>query len=305
MDEILYIDRVSGHKKVEKVYGQWALQLLYGDRWVSRWIGSAILPFLVKYPFFSALYGILQKQRYSAKKIWPFIRKFDIDSQEFLEAPANYHSFNEFFIRKLRPDVRPIALGETIAVMPADARYYFYQHIEESDGFIVKGQRLNIAALLQSEELAAEYAEGSLLVARLCPSDYHRFHFPCECIPGNTRYLNKRLYSVNPIAIRKNIQIFTENKRTICELKTKFFGKVLFLEVGATNVGSIRQTYTPFAEQEKGAEKGYFEFGASALILLFKPGTIQFDQDLLEAAAQGLEIRCLMGQRMGTVARTV
>ncbi len=85
----------------------------------------------------------------------------------------------------------------------------------------------------------------------------------------------------------------------ITELFTEQFGKVLYLEIGATNVGSIHQTYSPNTFCVKGAEKGYFSFGASSLILLFKKDAIRFDQDLLDAMKSGLEIRCLMGQSMG------
>jgi phosphatidylserine decarboxylase len=73
----------------------------------------------------------------------------------------------------------------------------------------------------------------------------------------------------------------------------------LFLEIGATCVGAIHQTYTPEVLTSKGAEKGYFSFGGSSLILLFPPNTIRFDEDLIKATAQNIEIRCLMGQQMG------
>ena len=66
-------------------------------------------------------------------------------------------------------------------------------------------------------------------------------------------------------------------------------------------VGSIRETYTPFQKQAKGAEKGYFEFGGSSLILLFQKNRIKFDLDLLKATEEGFEIRCLLGQSMGRV----
>lgn len=299
MKEIIYINRLTGHHEVEKVYGARALQFLYGDHWVSRWFGSLLIPFLVKFPFFSALYGRMQKRATSGKKIAPFIKKYDVDTTEFLESPTSFASFNDFFIRKLKPEARPIAPGANIAIIPADGRYYFYDHLEKNEGFIVKEQKLNLKSLLQDKKLAAEYAGGSLMLARLCPSDYHRFHFPCDCVPGETRTINQYLYSVNPVAVRQNVNLFTENKRTICPLETEAFGQVLYLEIGATNVGSIRETYTPFKPYAKGSEKGYFEFGASALILLFKEGVIQFDEDLLQATREGIEIRCLMGQRMG------
>ena len=82
-------------------------------------------------------------------------------------------------------------------------------------------------------------------------------------------------------------------------MNSKDFGKVLFLEIGATFVGAIHQTYTPNKPHQKGDEKGYFSFGGSSLILLFQKGKIQFDPDLLHATSQGVEIKCLMGQSMG------
>ena len=299
MTDIVYIDRVSGCRRAERVYGAKALELFYGDHFFSRVMKAGPLSLLVKHPFFSAFYGYLQKSTRSKKKIIPFIKKFEVDASEFLENAETFPTFNDFFIRRLKPEARPIAASEDIAVIPADARYYFYQNIEKHSGFIVKGETLNISELLQDSVLAEEYAEGSLLIARLCPSDYHRFHFPCDCVPGKTRFINGWLYSVNPLAIKENISIFWKNKRTLCELQTESFGKVLYLDIGATNVGSIHETYEPFVPQFKGAEKGYFEFGASSLILLFKKDTIRFDEDLVEATEKGIEIRCLMGQRMG------
>lgn len=299
MQKIVYIDRKTKKREIEKVYGRFFLQLFYGNSPFNRLMNFVFLPWLVKCPFFSAFYGYLQKKAYSKKKIVPFIKTFHVDSSEFLEPVSSYQSFNDFFIRKLKPESRPIAPGEDVAIIPADGRYYFYQNIDLTDGFIVKGEKLNLAGLLQSEKLAAEYAGGSIVIARLCPSDYHRFHFPCDCTPGETHFINGWLYSVNPVAIKKDIAIFTKNKRTVCELRTKQFGTILYIEVGATSVGSIIETYSPFKLSLKGSEKGYFEFGGSALILLFQKGRIQFDQDLLAATREGLEIRCLMGQRMG------
>lgn len=299
MNPIIYLDRASGKKSVEKVYGTRSLNFLYGEDFVSRIFGASLLHALVRYPCFSALYGYWQKSSFSKKKITPFIKAFDVDSSEFLISPDQYNSFNDFFIRKLKPEARPIAPGENVATIPADGRYYFYQNIEEATGFVVKDQKFNLETLLEDEKLASHYAHGAMIMARLCPTDYHRYHFPITCIPGDSRFINGWLYSVNPIAIEKDIHIFTQNKRAVCELKSELFGNVLFLEVGATNVGSICQTYTPGKIYPKGSEMGYFSFGASALIILFEPGKIILDADLLAATAQNCEIKCLMGQSMG------
>ena len=257
--------------------------------------------FLSKISFFSSLYGKWQASPKSKSKIGPFIKNFDVDPSEFLEDISQFGSFNDFFIRKLKPEARPIASGNHAAIIPADGRYLFHADISKVDGFVIKGEKFDLASLLEDQELASRYANGTMIMARLCPTDYHRFHFPCDCIPGKTKTINGWLYSVNPAAIKKDIDIFTKNKRTLCKLATDNFGEVLFLEIGATNVGSIHETYQPNTFQKKGAEKGYFSFGASSLILLFEPYKIQLDQDLIEATNKGYEIKCLLGQRMGIV----
>jgi phosphatidylserine decarboxylase len=301
MEPIYYIDRLTGKQEIESVYQAEALEFIYGDQLINRFFGKPLLHLLIKRPLFSWWYGFLQHHPSSKKKIIPFIEKFQVDTSEFQDPVDSFCSFNDFFIRKLKKECRPIVEDDAIAVMPADARYRFYQNINTTEGFIVKGEKFNLSTLLQNEKLAEKYSQGSMVMARLCPTDYHRFHFPCDGIAGKTDFINGWLYSVNPCAVKKNIQIYTENKRTLCTFDTKYFGKVLFLEIGATAVGSISHTYSADSFQKKGGEKGFFSFGASALILLFEPNRITFDKDLLETSGQGLEIRCLMGQRMGSI----
>ena len=297
MDQIEIIDRKTGQRMTEKVYGAEALKFLYGSSFLNRFLGRPLAYCASKFPYFSALYGYLQKRPSSRKKIAPFIRDYGVDPAEFLECPDSFKSFNDFFIRKLKKEARPLAAGAEVAVLPADARYLFYPRIDAADGFIVKGQKFNLTDLLQSAELAQAYAQGTMIMARLCPSDYHRFHFPCDCIPGVTRTIPGSLYSVNPLALKQNVKIFTENKRVICELETEQFGKILYIEVGATNVGTIHETYTPFKKALKGDEKGYFSFGGSSLLLLFEPNKIALAPDLLAHAHT--ELRCLFGQPLG------
>lgn len=301
MEPIVYLNRITGQKEIEKVYKGGALKLLYGTGLLSRVIGTPTAHALARIPFFSAFYGYLQNRPASAKKVAAFIKEFDVDVSEFAQKPESYTTFNDFFTRKLKPSARPIAAGSDIAVIPADGRYWFYPHFDAAKGIIVKGETFNLPTLLGDEALAKRYQQGAMVIARLCPTDYHRYHFPVDCVAGRTQLINGWLYSVNPVAIKKDLQIFTQNKRTLCKLGTEKFGTVLFMEIGATCVGAMHQTYTPEKAYFKGDEKGYFSFGASSLILLFEQDSIQFDQDLIEATVQGLEIRCLMGQSMGRV----
>ena len=167
--------------------------------------------------------------------------------------------------------------------------------IANCDDFFIKGTRFDLSALLRDDSLAGRFAHGSMLISRLCPVDYHRFHFPCAGTPGAARLINGPLYSVSPIALRSRASILWENKREITVLRTPALGDVLLLEVGATCVGSIVQTYTPNTPVEKGAEKGRFRFGGSCFITIFEPGKIQFSDDLIEHSKAGREVYARMG----------
>ena len=85
----------------------------------------------------------------------------------------------------------------------------------------------------------------------------------------------------------------------VTEIETEKFGTLLFVEVGATCVGSIHQTYVPGRRVQKGEEKGFFSFGGSCLVLLFENGRIQFDEDLVLNSAKGLETKALFGDSLG------
>ena len=255
------------------------------------------LIYLASSPLSPSCMAAFRTRKASAKKIVPFIKKFQVDDSEFAPAAA-FPSFDAFFTRKLHPECRPLEGNPGHLIIPADGRYLFFPDRKIKEPFLVKGKSFDLPKLLQSFPLAEEYREGAMAIARLCPTDYHRFHFPCDCVPGPAHPIQGRLASVNPLATNKRIQIYWENKRAISELKSSQFGKILFIEVGAICVGTIHQSYIPFQFYKKGDEKGYFSFGGSCLILLFPPGAIQFDHDLLKATEMGLEIRCLMGQSM-------
>ena len=299
MNEITFLDRKTRREEKEKVYGQFFIEMLYGDGFLPRFFSFLFLPLFARIPFLSKLYGSFQKSAMSRFKVKPFIRAYQIDASEFLDPVDSFASFNDFFIRRLKPECRPIENGDDVAVLPADARYLVFQNIEKADGFWVKGKKFSLKELLQDEDLAARYASGAMLMARLCPVDYHRFHFPCQCTPGEAKLINGPLYSVNPMALKRNIEILSENRRMITALESQTFGTVQYIEVGATYVGSIHQTFAAGKSYAKGDEKGYFSFGGSCLILLFEPGRIVFDQDLIDASMKKMEVRGQLGQSLG------
>ena len=298
MDPIEYVERRTGQIEIEKIYGRWALSLLYGESRMARVFSFIFLPILAWIPWFSKLYGFLQKRPKSARKVAPFIAAFHVDVTEFAE--TNFGSFNDFFIRKLKSEARPIDPDPKRAALPADGRYLVFPNLRTTDRFYVKGQQFDLLSFLRDSALAHRFAEGSMLIARLCPTDYHRFHFPCDGTPGPAQLIEGPLFSVNPIALRKRLSILSENRRMITEFETKNFGTIFYVEVGATCVGAIHQTYQPERPVKKGEEKGYFSFGGSSLVLLFEKGAIRFDEDLVSNSQKGLETKALFGTSLGS-----
>ena len=280
--------------ETEKVYGEGFLQFAYGNP-----LGSIALHTFIKRPFFSHWYGRRMDQTKTQEKVKPFIAHYGLDPNEFSDSVDHYKTFNEFFYRKLKPSARPIDADPQSLCYPADGRHLGFADASAIQSVFVKGQRFDLSKLLDSEKLAQQYEKGALLLSRLCPVDYHRFHFPAAGTVGNTRLINGPLFSVSPIALKKNLSYFWQNKRTITELHTKDHGTLLLLEIGATCVGSIHQTFHPGSSIQKGEEKGYFSFGGSSTILLFPPGSVALDPQLLEHSNQCIETYAPMGHAVG------
>ena len=292
--EVRYIDRRDGELKTEAIYGERPLRWAYGNPLgrLAQWL-------LIRRWIVSAWYGRRMDTLSSSLKIKPFIEQYGLDEGEFAESVDDYNSFNEFFYRKLKPDARPIDAANDSVVFPADGRHLAFADITAESNFFVKGQSFDLAIFLGDADLAKRYEGGSMILSRLCPVDYHRFHFPCEGNPCPPRFINGWLYSVNPIALVTRPSIFWENKRVVTAIESPSLGQVQFVDIGATMVGSIRQTYTPGETVAKGEEKGYFAFGGSSVAVLFEKGRVEFDADLLENTVNGFETYARVSERMG------
>src|SRR5205807_2241270 len=124
----------------EEIYYEGILRFFYGDSRSSRIFGRWFLELFFKWPIVSWFFGTLQKSRTSARRILPFIRKYKVDTSDFEVPPGGFTSFNDFFIRKLKPGARPITLDKNVACIPADGRYAFYDGVGVNDIFSVKGE---------------------------------------------------------------------------------------------------------------------------------------------------------------------
>ena len=148
----------------------------------------------------------------------------------------------------------------------------------------------------ESGKEANFYGEGSMLISRLCPVDYHRFHFPTSGKISTATLINGSLLSVSPIALRHNLSIFWENKRYLSFLQNEHIGKIAQFLVGATCVGSVHLTAQKNSHVKKGQEYGYFSFGGSCVITVFPRHSVQFNQDIMEWSAKGIETYARMGE---------
>jgi phosphatidylserine decarboxylase len=298
---IRYWHRTKKTVETERIYGERWLRLIYENP-----LGRLALWLAVRRAFFSWYYGWRMNRRYSATKILPFIVDYNLDVDEFAKSAFAFKTFNEFFFRALKPAVRPIAPGDDVAVLPADGRHLVFSNVDTADGFYVKGAKFTLAELFgeahwprEQQVLAARFAGGAMLISRLAPVDYHRFHFPVSGRAGEPQLIRGWLYSVHPIALRRNLRYLVENRRMVTLVDSPRFGPVAMIEIGATNVGRIRQLFVPGRNVEKGEEKGLFAFGGSCVISLFSRGRIRFDGDLLEQSALYRETYARMGDRLG------
>jgi phosphatidylserine decarboxylase len=264
-----------------------------------NWFGRILCGLFIKRKWFSKLYGAKQRTTGSKKKIEPFIEKYNINVDEIENNVSTFPTFNDFFIRKLKEGARMIDRHPSHLMSPSDSRVLVY-NITKDLAIPVKGRNVSLRKLLSNSVDFEAYQNGACAIFRLAPTDYHRFCYfddgtqtPVIAIRGN-------FHSVSPFAIDSKAPVFDGNYREVCTLQSDHFGDVIHIDVGALVVGRIIQHNPNGAKIKKGEEKGYFEFGASTVILLFKQGVVNFDQDIVDASKQNIESLVKMGEKIGT-----
>ncbi|MBN1907675.1 MAG: phosphatidylserine decarboxylase [Deltaproteobacteria bacterium] len=296
MKGIHYIDRKTGNIRQEIVPGERWLKWLYCNPF-----GKLALEGLVKRKFLSQWYGRKMDKPASKNKIPGFIKELNIDMGEVLRPANDFSTLNDFFIRRLKPESRPIERDVNAIVSPADGKTLGFTEIDSLDTFFVKGHQFSIEKLLQDQSLSKRYAGGTLLIFRLAPADYHRFHFPANGRISKSTRINGAYYSVSPYAVKKRMKIYWENTREYSILTTLNAGDILLCEIGATMVGSIVQNYLPDTEVIKGDEKGWFSFGGSTVIVLFEKNRVKIDTDIIENTRKGYETSIRVGEKLATL----
>lgn len=289
--KIEFIDRKSGEIRGENPPAEGLLKFLYQNP-----LGKWTLLSLVKRKFISAWYGRKMDNPKSKKRIQPFVDELNIDLSESVKSIDEFISFNDFFYRKLKSEARPI---ENHFVSPGDGRVLAFKNVSDVNQFYIKGRKFTLSEFLDDKQIENQFENGSMIILRLAPNDYHRFHFPTDGIPSEIKKINGNYFSVSPYALKSNFtKVFCENKREICVLKTQQYDKIALIPIGATMVGSIVETFEPNQPVKKGDEMGYFAFGGSTVVVLAQENCIKIDADILENTRNKMETFVKMGQKI-------
>ncbi len=269
------------------------LRLLYGNR-----AGRMVLEWLIR-PEVSKLVGRFMDTGLSRIMINPFIKKNDIDISVCQK--NEFDSYNDFFKRKLVPGARTIDMTDEGFVSPCDSRLTVYD-IEDTEQqtFNIKDSEYTVASLLRDKKLARHYRGGKLWLFRLCVDDYHRYIYNVSGKQSDVRRIEGLYHTVNPIA-SEYYDIYKENTREYCLIRTQDAGTIIDMEVGALLVGRIVNRYVDSTDVRRGEEKGYFEFGGSTIILLIQKDKVAPLDRIVENSRKDIETRVRQGELVGYV----
>eukprot|EP01060_Flectonema_neradi_P038573 TRINITY_DN8146_c1_g1_i3.p1 TRINITY_DN8146_c1_g1~~TRINITY_DN8146_c1_g1_i3.p1 ORF type:complete len:633 (+),score=118.39 TRINITY_DN8146_c1_g1_i3:38-1936(+) len=298
--DVFFQDRRSGRIEKEAIpaYIRIGMRLMYGTH------PESAAGLLRK---FTKSQGAKYDDPKSVKDIPDFVKFHDINLDECEKKLEEYSTFNQFFYRKLKAGTRPLAeppADTKILHCPADARTLVFNNVSSLTELWVKGRKFTIANLLASEELASSIQDPHVTISRLAPQDYHRFHCVCPGTVKSMTVIEGEFYTVNPVAVRSTVDVFTENSRVVVEVDTgDYCGIMIYVAIGATMVGSINFTKKVGDVVAAGDDFGYFAFGGSTVVTLFKKGTITFADDLLQNSEKPTETLTRVGEILATIVK--
>jgi phosphatidylserine decarboxylase len=272
------------------------------------------LLYIIPQHLFSRFSGWLSKRQSRWFKLFSirwFIRTYKVDVNEAIVTDLDaYPTFNDFFIRKLRPEVRPIESAASTIVSPVDGNVSEFGKIEKNKLLQAKNHDYLLNDLVTDSQMAEYLYNGSYCTIYLAPQHYHRVHIPMSGQLKRMIYVPGRLFSVNTQSVQHVSRLFARNERVICEFATEI-GNMVIIFVGACQVGNIVTTWhgqvapNPIREVQtwdysdqnitfqRGEELGYFTLG-STVIVLFPPNCIDWGD--LE-----MHKNLKMGEKVGNV----
>ncbi|MEW4982736.1 MAG: archaetidylserine decarboxylase [Cycloclasticus sp.] len=242
------------------------------------------------------------------------IKQFGVDMSEAVEPnPEVYETFNAFFTRELRDDVRPLERGRTTISCPVDGAISQIGTIEDGEIFQAKGKSFNLSALLGNDALSSEFEDGQFTTIYLSPKDYHRIHFPIGGTLKKMVHVPGELFSVNQTTVESIDELFARNERVIAFFDTPA-GPMAMVMVGAIFVSSIETVWygevTPPRHNQvrswnydgkelkykKNDEMARFNMG-STVVLLYGKDNVTWAEEL--AAGDSVQL----GQVIGNITK--
>lgn len=282
-----YID-LQG-KKVSNITNQdKLLSFLY-----TNIFGRMLLKPLIQ-PQVSKLAGRYLSSAHSKWLISKFIERNEINMDIYEE--CDYSSFNDFFTRKIKPNCRPVPEDLDVLISPCDCLATVYP-IQENTTFSIKNTEYTLRSLLRSPRLAKRFRGGYAYVLRLTVEDYHRYLYSVSGKQSKNYHIDGTFHTVNPIA-NDYLPIYKENTREYTVIRSKEFGDVLQMEVGALLVGKI-SNHKQSTVVTRGEEKGFFEYGGSTIVVLTQKGRVTPRSDLLTNSKNGYETKVLQAHPLG------
>ncbi|WP_411728469.1 archaetidylserine decarboxylase [Methyloglobulus sp.] len=229
--------------------------------------------------------------------ITTIIKHYGVNMDEAKEQSLDaFKSFNHFFTRELKPEVRPLTAGEGAIACPADGSVSQAGNITDGKIFQAKGMLFNTVDLLGGDaERAEPFKDGVFATIYLSPKDYHRLHMPLTGTLREMVHIPGRLFSVNTATTRSVPRLFARNERVAAIFDTEA-GPMALVLVGAIFVSSIETVWhgvvtpprAPSVQSwhyqkkapslKKGEEMGRFNMG-STVIVLFGKDKVQWDNE--------------------------
>ncbi len=222
-----------------------------------------------------------------------FAGRYKINLDEAELPIGEYPNLGEFFIRKLKPGLRPVA--DTHVVHPADSVVTQAFRIQSGQLIQAKNKYYSAVDLTADPQALEKYDGGFFLTYYLCPTDYHRVHSPVTGIIKKITHIPGKLWPVNSWSTENIPELFSVNERVCVEIET-FQGLVNVVFVGATNVGQIELFVDseirgnqlvlskPLIKEglnisvQKGQELGCFRMGSTVVALFGKSFEINDEQ---------------------------
>ncbi|KAK9459893.1 phosphatidylserine decarboxylase-domain-containing protein [Lipomyces oligophaga] len=299
---ILVQDRITGIISEERMspYVRLGIRLLYKGLRSKEMERKNIRRILAS---LSIKQGIKYDDPKSAKSIRPFINFHKLDMSQVLLPIESFKTFNDFFYRELKPGARPCIAPDNpkIVTSPADCRSVVFDDLTAATNIWVKGKSFSIARLFGSAypDDVESFIGGSFGIFRLAPQDYHRFHIPVDGIMGKPKTIEGAYYTVNPMAIRSELDVYGDNIRVLVPIDSDQFGRVMVVCVGAMMVGSTVITAKEGQRVCRSDQLGYFKFGGSTILVLFQHDRMNWDSDLTTNSSTALETLIQVGMSVG------